>query len=453
MTTPVLLDIETIQRAYATGALTPSRLVMSLVEKIEACPDQAIFITRPPSAALLAEAALLDVQGPQGRALYGIPYAVKDNIDVAGLPTSAACPGFAYMPARDATSTARLRAAGALMLGKTNLDQFATGLNGTRSPYGAPRCVFNADYVSGGSSSGSAVAVAAGLACFALGTDTAGSGRVPAGFNNIAGLKPSIGRIPATGMVPACQSLDCVSIFANTAKDCAIVLHAVQGDDGQDPYGRPARDAVLPTRPRAGILAPGDRLFHDPDYPALYQNALDHATALGWILTPIPYAPFRTLAEALYGGPLAAERLAAIPDFYARHADAIDPVVRAILDKAAGFSAAEAFAEQHRVQALRRQAQAVLDGVDILLLPTAPYHPSLAEMRAEPLEANEKLGLYTNFVNQLDLAGIAVPAGFTPAGLPFGVTLLGSAFSEVALCALAGSLHTAIGAGSGLARA
>jgi len=339
------------------------------------------------------------------------------------------------------------------LLGKTNLDQFATGLNGTRSPYGAPRSVFNADYVSGGSSSGSAVAVGAGMAAFSLGTDTAGSGRVPAMFNNLIGLKPTIGRIPATGVLPACKTLDCVSVFANSAADAMRVLKAAEGEDDGDAYSRPPATKNLPAVPRVGILAPASRDFAgDAASAALYDAAIAKAQSLGWHVQPFDYAPFKDIAAALYGGPFVAERLAAVRAFFEASPGSFDPTVRTIIAGAQKFTAADVFAETYRIQALRREAQRVLENLDVLLLPTAPTIFTVAQMQAEPIKANATLGLYTNFVNILDLAAIALPAGFTPDGLPFSVSLVGPAFSEASLSAHADALHVALGAGSGAAK-
>jgi allophanate hydrolase len=451
---PMLLEIPTIHAAYRTGTLTPVALVTELLARIKSYPDKAVFIALCGDEEVLARVAALNLADIDTLPLFGIPFVVKDNIDVAGIPTTAACPDFAYTPEHDATAVAKLRAAGAIVLGKANLDQFATGLNGTRSPYGAPRCVFNADYISGGSSSGSAVAVGAGLAVFSLGTDTAGSGRVPAMINNLIGLKPSIGRISAHGMVPACRSLDCVSVFANSAADALAVLAVAEGYDSADAYSRPPRTAALPARPRVGVLAPAQRDFAgDTANAALYDAALGQAATLGWELVEFDYAPLKEIAAALYGGPLAAERVAAMKGLYETNPDAIHKVVRGILDGAAGFSAADLYLEQHRIQGLRGAAAAELVKADFLLLPTAPTIFTVEAMLADPIGANSKLGLYTNFVNLMDLAAVALPAGFTPAGLPFGVTLVGPAFSEAALAGFADALHVALGAGSGVSRA
>lgn len=445
---PDLLEIPAIKSAYAQG-LTVQALMNVLYDRIEAYPDKAVFISLVPREAVLAA-----ISDDRTLPLYGIPFVVKDNIDVAGLPTTAACPDFAYTPTADATVVARLRAAGAMLLGKTNLDQFATGLNGTRSPYGAPRCVFNADYISGGSSSGSAVAVAAGLAAFALGTDTAGSGRVPAACNNIVGLKPSVGRISAAGVVPACKSLDCVAIFCSTAADAMTVLNVVEGYDPTDPYSRPPRTVGLPVAPRLGVLAPQDRDFAgDNAAAALYEATLRGASAqLGAALVEIDYSPFRDIAALLYGGAFVAERLAAVRSFYATHSRSFDPTVRTIIGGAERFSAADAFADIYKVQALRHAATAELAKVDALLLPTAPTIFTVAQLVEQPIARNSTLGLYTNFVNLLDLAAIAVPAGFRKNGLPFGVTFIGPAFSEAALANYAQALHKALDSGAGVTR-
>jgi len=451
---PEPLEISSIHAAYRDGSLTPVALFEALIARLDEYPDKAVFISRIPGEAIRAQVAALDMAELAAKPLFGIPFVVKDNIDVAGIPTTAGCPEFAYTPEQDSNVVAKLRAAGAIVLGKTNLDQFATGLNGIRSPYGAPRSVFNADYISGGSSSGSAVAVAAGLAAFSLGTDTAGSGRVPAMFNNLIGLKPTIGRIGTTGMVPACKSLDCVSIFANSAADAAAILRAAEGLDEADSYARAPQNIMLPPTPSVGVLAAKDREFAgDSEAAKLYEAAIAKAQSLGWKIQEIDYAPFLEIAQALYGGAFVAERLAAVKDFYAAHPEAFDPAVRSIIEGAKKFSAADAFADIYRIQALRRAANAELAKCDFLLLPTAPTIYTVAAMEADPIALNAMLGTYTNFVNLLDLAAVALPVGFSPAGLPFGVTVIGPAFSEFSLAAHADALHRALGAGAGKTRA
>jgi allophanate hydrolase len=447
---PDLLEIELIHEAYRAGTLTPVELFSRLIDRINEYPDKAVFIARMSDEEILGRANKLDIAMIDEFPLFGIPFVVKDNIDVAGIPTTAACPEFAYTPAADSTVVAKLRAAGAILLGKTNLDQFATGLNGTRSPYGAPRSVINADYISGGSSSGSAVAVGAGLVAFSLGTDTAGSGRVPAMFNNIVGLKPSLGRISTNGVVPACKSIDCVSIFANSAADSIKVLKIAEGFDAADAYSRAPACTELPATPRLGILAADDRDFaDDSEAEKLYETALVQARALGWTLIEINYKPFLEIAKSLYGGAFVAERLAAIRPFFEAQPGAVNPVVREIIEGAKKFTAADLFADIYRLQALKRFTAAELAKCDALLLPTAPTIYTVSDMQANAIALNANLGIYTNFVNLLDLAGIAVPAGFRADGLPFGVTFVGPAFSEVFLATYADALHQALGAGSG----
>ncbi len=454
-TLPDLLDFASLRAFYAGGG-TPAMMAETAIARIRAAKDPAIFITRVPDEALLSAARALVERAPEPDALplWGIPFVVKDNIDVAGLPTTAGCPDFAYDPERDATVVARLVAAGALLLGKTNLDQFATGLNGTRSPYGAPRCVFDPDYVSGGSSSGSAVAVAAGLAAFSLGTDTAGSGRVPAAFNNIVGVKPTPGRVPITGVVPACRSLDVVTVFACSVADATEVRRVAEGFDAADPFSRRFADVALPGRKlRIGVLADGDRAFlGSQDNGRLYAEAIARAEALGAQIATIDYAPFREAAALLYDGPWVAERLAAIEGFATARPDSMDPAVRAIVLGAQSRTAVEAYRGQYRLLACRRAAEAEWAKADLLMLPTAPGIPTVDAMRADPVALNARLGLYTNFANLMGLAAISVPAGFTGKGLPFGVTLFGPGDSDEALAPFAHAMHAAAQCGSGIDR-
>lgn len=451
---PTILDLSTLRDLYATGRLTPVDLAGHVADRMAASDDPAIFITPVARDALLAAAEDLMARHPEPNSLplWGVPFAVKDNIDVAGLPTTAACPAFAYTPRADAVVVARLKAAGAFVTGKTNLDQFATGLNGTRSPYGAPRSVFDAAYVSGGSSSGSAVAVAAGLAGFSLGTDTAGSGRVPAMFNNLVGIKPTPGLISTTGLVPACRSLDCISVFAGCVGDGLAIRRIAEGFDPADAFSRRAHPHPLPAAGlRVGVLTPAEREFHgDEAIAALYDGAIARLAQVGAEAVQFDYAPFRETAALLYQGPWVAERMAAVAGFHAGHADAFDPSVRAIVEAAKDYSAVDAFEGRYALEALRRRAEAAFAGVDVLLLPTAPTTYTVEAMLADPIRLNSHLGHYTNFANLLGYAAIAVPAGFRPDGLPGGVTLVGPAFSDDALGLLADALHRAASPGMGV---
>ncbi|MDB5686365.1 MAG: allophanate hydrolase, partial [Rhizorhabdus sp.] len=387
---------------------------------------------------------------PNSLPLWGIPFAVKDNIDVTGLPTTAACPAFAHDADRDAPVVARLKAAGAIVLGKTNLDQFATGLNGTRSPYGIPRSVFDADYISGGSSSGSAVSVAAGLTSFSLGTDTAGSGRVPAAFNNLVGIKPTPGLLSSSGVVPACRSLDCISIFSLTVGDGAEIRRLAEGFDPTDAYSRRAVPTPLPaTGLRVGILAAADReFFGDTETARLYDEAIGR---LGEKTVEIDFAPFRETAALLYHGPWVAERLAAFESFGVP-AEALDPSVRTITLGGTGQTAVDAFRGQYALESLKRRAEAEWAKVDILLLPSAPTIYTVEAMLADPIGLNTRLGTYTNFFNLLGLSAIAVPAGFRADGMPAGVTLAARSFQDEALVPLADRLHRRVRSGMGLDR-
>ncbi|NGY05845.1 allophanate hydrolase [Solimonas terrae] len=453
---PRILTIDELQARYRDGSLTPLQLVDEILRRITAGTDPAVWISRVPDAALRDAAQDLMRGAAPGadQPLWGIPFAVKDNIDCAGLDTTAACPAFAYRPPDDAAVVARLRAAGALLIGKTNLDQFATGLNGTRSPYGAPRSVFDARYISGGSSSGSAVAVASGQVCFSLGTDTAGSGRVPAAFNNLIGIKPTRGLLPTHGVVPACRSLDCVTVFAACTADADRVRRIAQGDDARDPYARTAPQQRLPTSGfRFAILKPSEReFFADAQSAQRYADAIARLTALGGMAVEFDYRPFRDAAALLYAGGFVAERLEPLRAFVEQHADTMDPVVRGIIGGAQGVSAAELFADFNALAALRRQAEKAWADFDLMLLPTAPTLYSVEQMQADPIRLNSRLGLYTNFVNLLDYCALAVPAGFRDDGLPFGVSLIAPAFHDDALAALGERLHRATQCGLGVDR-
>ncbi|MBI1182396.1 MAG: allophanate hydrolase [Alphaproteobacteria bacterium] len=442
------LQIEDLLAAYRDGSATPEQVVDDVYDRIEAWGDEAVWISLVPREEAVAKARALPArpEGIDGLALYGVPFAVKDNIDCAGLPTTAACPDYAYQPWENATAVQRLLDAGAILIGKTNLDQFATGLNGTRSPYGAPRCVFDRDYISGGSSSGSAVAVAAGMVSFALGTDTAGSGRVPAALNNIVGVKPTKGLLSTAGVVPACRSLDCVTVFSFSVGDANRVRHIAQANDGDDPYGRTMAPRPLPLRGfRFGILAEEDRVFFDDrDSAGLYDRACERLASLGGQAVAFDYQPFGAAAALLYEGPWVSERLAAIQTFFNTNPMAVHPVVRQIVRGARQFTGVDVFEGQYRLKALERVAAREWEKFDFMLLPTCPTTYRVSEMEADPIQLNANLGVYTNFVNLLDCCGIAVPAGKRRDGLPLGVTLIGPAFADDSLAVLADRLHRAL---------
>ncbi|EIC28435.1 MULTISPECIES: allophanate hydrolase [Methylomicrobium] len=439
---PLALDMAALRQAYMDRLLTPTGLVERLWQRLEHIPNDGVWISRLSREDLIGYAAALERKSPDELPLYGIPFAIKDNIDLAGLETTAACPSFAYRPEKSAFVVQRLIAAGAIPIGKTNLDQFATGLVGTRSPYGICRNAFDADYIAGGSSSGSAVAVAKGLVSFALGTDTAGSGRVPAAFNNLVGVKPSRGLLSASGVVPACQSLDCVSIFALSAQDAERVLQVAQAYDRLDLYARP--DDPRPMWPgfpdtfRFGVPESGQlAFFGDQDARALFYQAVDELSELGGEAVAVDFEPFLEAAKLLYNGPWVAERYGVVRKMLDRDPDALWPVTREIIAAGAELSMADAWKAFHRLQILKRQADSLWKQADVLLTPTTGTIYRIDEVEAEPIKRNTDLGYYTNFMNLLDLSAIALPAGFRPNGLPFGITLCAPAFSDRLLLALA----------------
>jgi allophanate hydrolase len=437
------LLIGELLQAYRAHRLTPAEVIESALERADRAPERHIWITRLPRERVMDYVRAIEGRPLDALPLYGIPFVIKDNIDLAGVPTTVGCPQYAYVPAQSAAVVQRLLDAGAIPLGKTNLDQFATGLVGVRSPYGACRNSFDAKYISGGSSSGSAVAVATGLASFALGTDTAGSGRVPAAFNNILGLKPSVGRLSTRGVVPACRTLDCVSIFSLTSEDAARVLSVAEGYDPADPYSRRVGDAAIQGQ-RFGVPRPDQlQFFGDREYARLFAAAVARIESLGGSVVHIDIAPFLEAARLLYEGPWIAERYAVFEDFMQQHAGAMHPVTRQVIEGGKSRSAAETFKAQYRLKSLERATEAVWDHADVILIPTAGTIYEIAQIEAEPIGLNTNLGYYTNFMNLLDLAGVAVPAGFRADGLPFGVTLVGRRGTDHALLAMADRLHRA----------
>jgi allophanate hydrolase len=437
-------SVRAIASDVAAGRLTAEASAQAALARIaayDAIQPQA-WIERARPEAVLARAREIDTRVAAGEdlPLAGVPFAVKDNIDVAGLPTTAACPAFAYQPEASSPVVARLEAAGALMMGKTNLDQFATGLVGVRSPYGAPACVHNRAYVSGGSSSGSAVTTAAGLVAFALGTDTAGSGRVPAAINGLVGFKPTKGRWSTRGVVPACRSLDCISVFAHDAADAALLDQVMAGFDVEDPYSRrsPGDLAPLPEAFRFGVPLPGQRQFlGDIESAQLFDQAINRLIAMGGAPVEVDIDPLLAAAQLLYSGPWVAERTAAIEDLLRTRPGAVHPTVRAIVQAGVAVSGVETFRGLYALQAYARDAEALWAQVDVLLLPTAPTIYRLAEVLAEPVALNANLGLYTNFVNLLDMSAVAVSAGWRSNDTGFGVSLIGPAWADTAILDLA----------------
>lgn len=437
--------IAAIVAAHRAGTLTPAQTVARTYQRIRDRNDPAVFISLRDEKDAIAEAERLATSDAAGLPLYGVPVAVKDNIDALGFPTTAACPAFSYTPTHDSTAVERLRAAGAIIIGKTNLDQFATGLVGVRSPYGIPRNSIREDLIPGGSSSGSATAVGAGLVPLSLGTDTAGSGRVPAMLNNIVGLKPSLGMISTAGLVPACRTLDCISVFALTVDDAALALSAMAGSDQADPFSRDRPLGPLmqfPANLRLGVPRNGQLIFFgDKTAEAAYSDALKRWTALGATLVEFDLEPFYETARLLYEGPWVAERYLVIKDLLASAPDAIHPVTREITAAGARLTAAETFAALYRLQGLRKIAERTFANIDALVLPTAPTAYTTAQVLANPIELNSRLGTYTNFVNLLDLCGLAVPASMRDDGIPFGITLLAPAGRDAMLASIGRVFH------------
>jgi allophanate hydrolase len=437
------LNIAHLQAQYREGSLTPTQLVKQLDAEIGEVNSHNIWIRRLTLAEMLVYARNLESKAPASLPLYGIPFAIKDNIDLAGIPTTAACPDFAFTLQTSATVVQKLIDAGAIPIGKTNLDQFATGLVGTRSPYGACKNSINPDYISGGSSAGSAVAVSLDMASFSLGTDTAGSGRVPAAFNNLVGVKPSLGLISTTGVLPACRTLDCVSIFAKNVADAATVLQVAQGFDADDAYSRqaPASAAAIGDNFIFGVPRPNQlAFFGNAEAPQLFQQAILKLEKIGGKMVEIDFSPFIETAQLLYEGPWVAERYAAIQTFFDEKPEAIFHVTKQIISNAAKFSAADTFNAMYKLKALQRKSEAVWRDIDVLVTPTAGTIYTIAEVQADPVQTNTNLGYYTNFMNLLDMAAIAVPTGFYGNGIGFGVTISAPAFSDNALINLAKKL-------------
>ncbi|WP_405122169.1 allophanate hydrolase [Pseudomonas sp. M20] len=443
------LQLDVLRQAYRNGDTTPRQLLPKLREKAAALnPDYHLFIHLLSVAELEPYLAALDGRELDSLPLYGVPFAIKDNIDLAGIPTTAACPDFAYVPERSATIVEQLIALGAIPLGKTNLDQFATGLNGSRSPYGAcPNSVLT-EYPSGGSSAGSSLAVALGVASFALGTDTAGSGRVPAALNNLVGLKASKGLISSAGVLPACRTLDCVTTFTATAREASQLLALTAKADPRDEYSRrnPSwNDGSAFGAPRAfrfGVPRAQDlEFFGCVEGPLLFGDAIDRLKALGGEAVELDLSPFLEAARLLYEGPWVAERYSVAGELLEHNPEAVLPVIRAVLAKAPAVTGMQTFRAQYRLQALKALCDQALEGLDCVLTPTIGRPVTLAELHADPVLRNSELGYYTNFMNLLDYAAVAVPSGFMANELPWGVTLFGRAFTDQYLLSLADAMQ------------
>ncbi len=442
------LRLDALKAAYLAGSTTPRQLIAALHAKAAALNSEFnLFIHLLSAEELEPYLAALDGKSAKDLPLYGVPFAIKDNIDLAGIPTTAACPAFAYTPEQSATLVEQLLALGAVPLGKTNLDQFATGLNGTRSPYGECRNSVHPDYPSGGSSAGSSLAVALGVASFALGTDTAGSGRVPAALNNLVGLKASKGLLSTAGVVPACRTLDCVTYFTATASEASQLLALTARLDPRDEYSRSNplwNDGSAFGTPRPGFRfgVPKQLEFLGCDEsPALFAATIEQLKALGGEAIEIDFTPFLEAARLLYEGPWVAERYSVAGALIEAQPDAVLPVIKAVLEKAPGTSAVALFRAQYRLQALKAECERLMNELDCVLTPAYPRPVTLAELHAEPVARNSDLGYYTNFMNMLDYAAVAVPAGFMSNGLPWGVTLFGRAFTDQYLLSLAAALQ------------
>jgi allophanate hydrolase len=444
------LDFDSLRSAYLSGTFRPTDVVRDVFRRIVSEGARPIWTSLVSQERALERASRLEADPlAQALPLYGIPFAVKDNIDVTRMDTTAGCPSFSYAADSSSPVVDLLLDAGGVLIGKTNLDQFATGLVGTRSPYGACPNAFDKRYISGGSSSGSALAVAKGLVSFALGTDTAGSGRIPAAFNNIVGLKPTRGSISTRGVVPACRSLDCVSILALTCADANTVLQQASVFDACDPFSRQPRpkhasSPWLAARFRLGVpRSDVMEFFGDPSTPELYGQAIERLKSIGGDPVEIDFSPFHQASELLYEGPWVAERLAAIEGFVELHSSAMHPVVYEIIAAGPRYNAVDVFRGQYQLEGLRRAAKQQWDRMDLLVLPTAGTIYTKESVEANPLRLNANLGYYTNFVNLMDLSAVAVPAGFRPDGLPFGISLIGRPFSDDALLLLADAFHRA----------
>jgi len=455
------LNFNTLRTLYGNGTLKPTDTIKAILGRISRRGEDGVWIFREPKEKLFSRAREVEslANSISSEALfityplYGLPFAVKDNIDWGDRPTSAGCSAYTYIPSRTASAVDRLLEAGAILIGKTNLDQFATGLVGIRSPYGVAQNPFDNRYIPGGSSSGSAVAVSAGLVSFSLGTDTAGSGRIPAGFNNIVGLKPTRGIVSTVGTVPACRSLDCISIFSLTVPDASNVLCVMAKEDQLDPFSRPIPSTWMGSKsqsPTIGVRVGVPRkeqleFFGDSEAETLFSSAIKKVAETGANILEIDYSIFHKVANLLYEGPWVAERYTAIRNFFDTSSEALHPVTREIIEGGQKYSAADVFEANYELEALKKKALKPWSKMDVLLVPTSGTIYKINEVKASPFKLNTNLGYYTNFVNLLDLCCISVPSGFYSNGLPAGVTFIGSPYQEKFLCQLSSEFHEKLG--------
>ncbi len=443
-------DFASLRRATESGLARPADIVREAYRRIREDDRPGVWITLREEAEAIALAERLPPRPSPVKPLAGFPFAVKDNIDVAGLPTTAACPAFSYVPERSATVVARLEAAGAICIGKTNLDQFATGLSGTRSPYGACGAAHDPSYVAGGSSSGSAVATALHQVAFALGTDTGGSGRIPAGLNNVVGLKPTVGVLSTQGLVPNCRTLDCVSVFALSVADALQVAGLARSGEDSDPslrddWDRATFDLESPAKPIT-IAVPREEdleFFGNDEGRTLFENALAGLEGLGARLQPIDFDPFVEIGRLMFEGPWIAERAAAFGAFVESNAADVLPLTRKLIERARSWSAADTFAAIYRQRSIRAEVRSIFKSVDALVVPTVAPLYTIDEMLAEPVARNDHHGRYSYFANILDLCAVSVPSGFYERGMPFGVTFLAPAFHDGRVAGLAAAFHAA----------
>jgi allophanate hydrolase len=448
------LDFTSLRACYISGALQPEDVIQAVYRRIAARGEDHVWIYLVPFEEALAAARKVASTIPKSAPLFGIPCAIKDNIDVPGLPSTSAFPPSRQIATNTGTAVQRLLEAGAIVIGKTNMDQLAIGLVGVRSPYGVARNAFNSEFIPGGSSSGSGVVVGAGLVSFALGNDAAGSGRVPAAFNNVVGVKPTPGLVSNTSVVGGgtAKSLETISVFALTVEDGMAVVRIIAGYDPEDLFSKTeARYCDLSTRaapdhfrfavPRASDLT----FFGDIDAERLFEAALGRMEKLGGKAVEIDYQVFMETQRLLYEGPFLAERSVSVAAVIAGHEEALHPATRTILESAGEWTAQDTFRAIHRLAKLKRDARRLMAGTDFLFVPTTPTIYTVKEVEAEPLVLNSRLGTYTNFVNLMGFCGVAVPSGFRTDGLPLGVTVVAEGFAEAKAAAIATAFHRATG--------